>query len=262
MTNQEELVLLEVAEGIGLITINRPKQLNALNVAVLRRLQDALLECGSREDVKVVIITGAGEKSFVAGADISEMKEMGVREAMSFAALGQSVFCSIERLGKPVIAAVNGYALGGGTELAISCDIILASEKAKFGTPEVNLGVFPGFGGTQRLPRLLGKARAKEVIFSGEMFDAARALAIGLINRICPPEELLEEARNLARTIMTKGPAAVGLAKQAIEAGFDLDLDKALLLERTLFAQCFDTADQKEGMQAFLEKREPRFKGA
>jgi len=257
----EELVLLQVTEGIATVTINRPKALNALNVELLLRLRERLLECGARDDVRVVIVTGAGEKSFVAGADIAAMKEMTPRQALAFAELGQSVFDTVEQLPKPVIAAVNGYALGGGTELAISCDIILASEKAKFGTPEVNLGVFPGFGGTQRLPRLLGKARAKEVIFSGEMFDAARALAIGLINRICPPEELMEEARNLARTIMSKGPVAVALAKQSIEAGYDLDLDKGLLIERTLFAQCFDTEDQKEGMGAFLEKRESKFQG-
>ena len=257
----EELILLEVTEGIATVTINRPKQMNALNTDVLYKLREVLLECGRREDVKVVIITGAGEKSFVAGADIAEMKEMTPRQGMAFSETGQSVFSLIEQLPKPVIAAVNGYALGGGTEMAISCDIILASEKARFGTPEVNLGVFPGFGGTQRLTRLLGKARAKEIIFSGEMFDATRALAIGLINRVCPPEELMEEAVNLAKTIMSKGPVALELAKKSIEKGFDMDLDKALLLERSLFAQCFDTEDQKEGMSAFIDKREPDFKG-
>lgn len=257
----EDLVLMEVSEGIATLTINRPKALNALNTEVLLKIRETLLECCASDEVNVIIITGAGEKSFVAGADIAAMKDMSPREAMAFAELGQSVFGAIESAPKPVIAAVNGYALGGGTELAVSCDIILASEKARFGTPEVNLGVFPGFGGTQRLPRLLGKARAKEVIFSGEMFDATRALAIGLVNRICPPEELMEEARNLARTIMTKGPVALTLAKQSIEAGYDQDLDKALLIERSLFAQCFDTADQTEGMAAFLEKREPKFKG-
>ena len=231
----EDLVLLQAAEGIATVTINRPKQMNALNVELLLRLRELLLECGARDDVRVVILTGAGEKSFVAGADIAAMREMSPRQALAFAELGQSVFNTVEALPKPVIAAVNGFALGGGCELAISCDIILASERAKFGTPEVNLGVFPGFGGTQRLPRLLGKARAKEVIFTGEMFDAARALAIGLINRICPPGELMGEAMNLARTIMAKGPVAVGLAKQSI--------------------------DQKEGMTAFLEKREAKFQG-
>ncbi len=257
----DDLVLMETEEGVATLTINRPKALNALNAHVLLALRDRLLECGGRDDVAVVIITGAGDKSFVAGADIAEMRDMTPREAMAFAEIGQSVFRLIEQLPKCVIAAVNGYALGGGTELAISCDIILASEKARFGTPEVNLGVFPGFGGTQRLTRLLGKSRAKEVVFTGEMFDAARALAIGLINRICPPEELMEEARNLARTIQTKGPVAVGLAKQAIEVGYDEDLDKALLIERALFSQCFDTEDQKEGMSAFVEKRDPAFKG-
>ena len=257
----DDLVLLEVSEGIATVTINRPKQLNALNPEVLMNFREVLIECDSRDDVGVVIVTGAGEKSFVAGADIAAMKEFGPREGMAFSELGQGVFNTIERMSKPVIAAVNGYALGGGTELAISCDIVLASAKARFGTPEVNLGVFPGFGGTQRLTRLVGKARAKEIIFSGEMFDAARALAIGLINRICPPEELMEEARNLAKTIMTKGPVAVSLAKQAIEAGYDLDLEKGLLIEQTLFAQCFDTEDQKEGMAAFIDKRDPEFKG-
>jgi enoyl-CoA hydratase len=256
----EEFVLLEVQDGIATVTINRPKAMNALNTEVLLRLREVLLECNGRDDVGVVIITGAGEKSFIAGADIAAMKDMGPRQALAFAELGQSVFGMIEHMGKAVIAAVNGFALGGGCELAISCDIILASEKAKFGTPEVNLGVFPGFGGTQRLTRLLGKARAKEVIFSGEMFDATRALAIGLINRICMPEELISEARNLAKTIMTKGPVAVALAKQSIEAGYDLELERGLLIERTLFAQCFDTQDQKEGMTAFLEKREAKFK--
>ena len=257
----EDLVLLHVAEGIAIVTINRPKQLNALNVDLLLRLRETLHECGGRDDVRVVILTGAGEKSFVAGADIAAMSAMTPRQAFAFAELGQSVFNTVEALPKAVIAAVNGFALGGGCELAISCDIILASSRAKFGTPEVNLGVFPGFGGSQRLPRLLGKARAKEVIFTGEMFDAARALAIGLVNRVCPPEELMGEAQNLARTIMAKGPVAVGLAKQSIEAGYDLDLDRALLIERNLFAQCFDTDDQKEGMSAFLEKRPPDFKG-
>lgn len=257
----EDLVLLEVEEYMGTVTINRPKQMNALNTDVLYKLREVLLECGRREDVKVIIITGAGEKSFVAGADIAEMKEMSPRGGMLFAETGQSVFSLIEQIPKPVLAAVNGYALGGGTELAIACDITLASEKARFGTPEVNLGVFPAFGGTQRLTRLLGKARAKEIIFSGEMFDATRALAIGLINRVCPPEELMEETRNLARTIMSKGPVAIELAKKSIETGFDLDLSKALLVERSLFAQCFDTEDQKEGMAAFMDKREPEFKG-
>jgi enoyl-CoA hydratase len=257
----DDLVMLDVSESIAIITINRPKALNALNTDVLKALLDALRESDRREDVGVVIITGAGDKSFVAGADIAAMKDMGSREAMEFSGLGQWVFRSIELLSKPVIAAVNGYALGGGTELAVACDIILASEKARFGTPEVNLGVFPGFGGTQRLTRLVGKARAKEIVFSGEMFDAPRALAIGLINRICPPEELMEEAMNLARTIMTKGPVAVSLAKKSIEAGINLDIDKGLLIEQALFAQCFDTEDQKEGMAAFLEKRDPKFKG-
>ena len=255
------LVLLHVEDGIATVTINRPKAMNALNVETLLRLEEALDECGRREDVKVLIVTGAGDKSFVAGADIAGMRAMGVTEGRAFSELGQRVFGKLEKMPKPVIAAVNGYALGGGTELAVSCDIVLASEKARFGQPEVNLGVFPGFGGTQRLPRLLGKARAKEIIFSGEQFDAPRALAIGLINRICSPEALLPEARELARAILSKGTAAIGLAKQAIEAGSEVDFENGLIIERHCFAQCFDTKDQKEGMTAFLEKREPKFIG-
>ena len=255
------LVLLSVEDGIGLMTINRPKALNALNVETLLRLEEVIEECGRRPEVKVLIVTGAGEKSFVAGADIGGMLGMGVAEGRAFSELGQRVFGRLEKLPKPVIAAVNGYALGAGTELAVACDIVLASEKARFGQPEINLGVFPGFGGTQRLPRLLGKARAKEIIFSGEPFDAARALAIGLINRICKPEELLDEAKELARTMLSKGMAAIGLAKQAIEAGSEVDFENGLIIERHCFAQCFDTKDQKEGMTAFLDKREPKFIG-
>ncbi len=257
----ESLVLLDVNNGIATVTLNRPKQLNALNKDVLLCFIEVISECSEREDIKVIIITGAGNKSFVAGADISLMKDMNGIEGREFSELGQRAFGMLEKMPKPVVAAVNGYALGGGTELAIACDIVLASEKARFGTPEVNLGVFPGFGGSQRLPRLLGKARAKEVIFTGEQFDAARALAIGLINRICLPEELMTEANNLAQTLMSKGTAAIGLAKQAIESGYDVDFENGLVIERYCFAQCFDTEDQSEGMEAFLEKREPKFTG-
>ncbi len=259
--SERDLVLLEVDNGIGIITVNRPEQLNPLNVDVLNCLSEVIDECGSSDEIKVVIITGAGDKSFVAGADIAEMRDMNVAGARAFSELGQSVFSKLERLPKPVIAAVNGYALGGGTELAVSCDIIIASEKARFGQPEVNLCVFPGFGGTQRLPRLLGKARAKEIIFTGEQFDATRALAIGLINRIVPPDRLMEEAKDLARIMMSKGLIAISLAKQAIESGFEVDLTNGMVIERNCFAQCFDTQDQKEGMIAFLEKREPQFRG-
>ncbi len=259
--SEPDLVLLEVEKGIGTVTVNRPRQLNALNEEVLYRMQDIFEECSERDDVKVVIITGAGDRAFVAGADIAAMKDKNVAEGMAFAELGQSVFGMLERMPKPVIAAVNGYALGGGTELAISCDIIIASENARFGQPEVNLGVFPGFGGTQRLARFLGKARAKEIIFTGEQFDAHRALTIGLVNRVVPHENLMDEARGLAQIIMSKGTVAIGLAKLAIESGYDVDLSNGLIIERSLFAQCFDTEDQKEGMAAFLEKRDPDLKG-
>ena len=256
-----EFIIYEVQDGVATITINRPKAMNALNPQVVAELDQAIGQVEADDTVKCVVITGAGDKAFVAGADIAAMVQMTALEGRRFSLMGQNVFFRLEKLDRPVIAAVKGFALGGGTELAMACDFIYAADNAKFGQPEINLGIIPGFGGTQRLTRLVGKARAKEIVFTGEMFDAARALAIGLINRMCPPEGLMEEAKNLARAIMAKGPVAVGLAKQAMESGFDLDLEKGLLIERTLFAQCFDTADQKEGMSAFLEKREAKFQG-
>ena len=257
----EDLVLFQQEDGIGIITINRPGALNALNPEVLKALENALEKAERDEKVKVILITGSGEKAFVAGADIAEMSKMSPREAREFSKLGQKVFRKIEQMEKPVIAAVNGYALGGGLELAISCDYILASENAQFGQPEVDLGIFPGFGGTQRLPRILGKLRAKELIFWGERIPAQKALGIGLVNEVAPQDKLMERARELAKKLMSKGLIAIGLAKRAIEQGTDLDLDSGLLIEQTLFSLCFDTQDQKEGMKAFLEKRKPEFKG-
>jgi len=257
----EELVLFQVENGIGIITINRHKALNALNVEVLKALGKILDQVRKDESVKVLILTGAGEKAFVAGADISEMKNFSPIQAKEFSQLGQGIFRSIEELPKPVIAAVNGFALGGGTELAISCDYILASENAVFGQPEVNLGIFPGFGGTQRLVKHLGKMRAKELCFFGERIPAKRALEIGLCNEVVEAGRLMERAKELAKKLMEKGLLAIALCKQAIEQGSDLDLDKGLLVEQTLFGLCFDTQDQKEGMSAFLEKRKPGFSG-
>ena len=256
----EDLVLFQQEDGIGIITINRPGALNALNPEVLKALENALEKAERDEKVKVILITGSGEKAFVAGADIAEMSKMSPREAREFSKLGQKVFRKIEQMEKPVIAVVNGYALGGGLELAISCDYILASENAQLGQPEVDLGIFPGFGGTQRLPRILGKLRAKELIFWGERIPAQKALEIGLVNEVAPQDKLMERARELAKKLMSKGLIAIGLAKRAIEQGTDLDLDSGLLIEQTLFSLCFDTQDQKEGMKAFLEKRKPEFK--
>ena len=257
----EDLVLFQQEDGIGIITINRPGALNALNPEVLKALENALEKAERDEKVKVILITGSGEKAFVAGADIAEMSKMSPREARDFSKLGQKVFRKIEQMEKPAIAVVNGYALGGGLELAISCDYILASENAQLGQPEVDLGIFPGFGGTQRLPRILGKLRAKELIFWGERIPAQKALEIGLVNEVAPQDKLMERARELAKKLMNKGLIAIGLAKRAIEQGTDLDLDSGLLIEQTLFSLCFDTQDQKEGMKAFLEKRKPEFKG-
>lgn len=254
-------LLIEISEGIAEVTINRPKALNALNEETLREL----LCCfsGFRDDpsVKVVILTGAGEKAFVAGADIAAMQAMDAVAARDFARLGHRVLNAVEKLPQPVIAAVNGFALGGGCELAMACDIRLASENARFGQPEVNLGVIPGFGGTLRLPRLVGKGRAKELIFTGDMIDAREAHRIGLANQVYPSDALRDAAGKMARKIAAKGQVAVRLCKEAVDNGLEMDLDRAGCYEGDLFGLCFATADQKEGMAAFLEKRPADFKG-
>jgi len=258
----EELVLFNVEEGIGIITINRPKALNALNGDVLGQLEAILDRIKTDESVKVVILTGAGDKAFIAGADIAEMRVLRPYEIRGHVARGQRISRKIETLHQPVIAAVNGFALGGGTELAISCDYILAGENAKFGQPEVKIGVFPGFGGSQRLVKHLGKLRAKELCFWGEIIPAKRALEIGLCNEMVEPAKLMDRARELARKLIKETSlAAVGMCKQAIEFGSDQPLEQGMLLEQSLFALCFDTQDQKEGMTAFLEKRRPNFTG-
>jgi enoyl-CoA hydratase len=254
-------LLLETKENIATVTFNRPQALNALNQETVQEAISCFKELKHDDAVQVVIVTGSGPKAFVAGADITFMRELTPLAARNFAFLGQELMNSIEGLGKPVIAAVNGFALGGGCELAIACDIRLASDNAKFGQPEVNLGVIPGFAGTQRLPRIIGKGRASELIFTGDIIDAAEAYRIGLVNRVVPQDQLLSVCREMAVKIASRGPAAVRLSKDAITNGMEMDLARACAYEADQFALCFTSPDQKEGMNAFLEKRPARFQG-
>ncbi|MBV7276708.1 short-chain-enoyl-CoA hydratase [Clostridium sp. PL3] len=251
-----------VKEGkIGIVTLNRPKALNALNSETLRELDTAFDALYADKEILAVIITGEG-KAFVAGADISEMKDLNTIEGREFGILGNKVFRKLENMGKPVIAAVNGFALGGGCELSMACDIRIASVKAKFGQPESGLGITPGFGGTQRLPRLVGEGMAKELIFTGKIVDAKEALRIGLVNRVVEPEQLMDEVKNLANTIAAQAPIAVKLCKAAINKGMQCDIDTGIAYEAEVFGQCFSTDDQKEGMTAFIEKRDKCFKNS
>jgi enoyl-CoA hydratase len=254
-------ILVSVSDRIATVTINRPKSLNALNPATMRELSAAFEDVASRQDVGVVLLTGAGEKAFVAGADISEMRHFTTLQALEFGLFGQGVLERIERLPQPVIGVVNGYALGGGCELAMACDLLIAADTAKFGQPEVNLGIIPGYGGTQRLPRLVGRNLAKELVLTGEMITAQRAYEIGLVNRVVPQAGLMDAAREMAAKILAKGPVAVRTAKMAMNRGLDLDLSNACALEANVFAVGFSTDDRVEGMTAFLEKRRPAFTG-
>lgn len=251
-------LLLEVENGVALLTINRPKALNALNSETLAELNQCLAELEPREDVNVIILTGSGEKSFVAGADISEMVNASPKEGRAMGLLAREAFGRLENMPQVTIAAVNGFALGGGCEISMSCDIRIAAENAKFGQPECGLGILPGFGGTQRLARLIGKGRAKELIFTCDMIDAQEACRIGLANHVVPQAELLDYCKKMAGRIMKNGPFAVTLAKQAINTGMDTDLDSGLKLEANLFGLSFSTEDKKEGMTAFLEKRKEK----
>lgn len=254
-------LLFENVDGIGFVTINRPKALNALNAETINEL-DRMFETLENDDsVKAVILTGGGEKSFVAGADITEMQNMSAAEGRAWGKKAQAVFNKIENLPKPVIAAVNGYALGGGCEISMACDIRIASEKAKFGQPEVTLGILPGFGGTQRLSRLVGKGRAKEILFTGDMIDAAEAYRIGLVNKVTAPEELVSTAKEMALKIMSRAPFAIRVCKQAVNTGLNVDLESGVAFEAEVFGLCFATQDQKEGMTAFVEKRKAAFSG-
>ena len=247
-------VTLEHRGPVGLITMNRPEALNALNDQVLRDLDAVLDQVEADDSILVAVITGAG-RSFVAGADIGQMSTLTAAEAKAFGVLGNRVFLKLENLTKPTIAAVNGFALGGGCELSMACDIRVASEKAKFGQPEVGLGITPGFGGTQRLARLVGPGMAKQLIYTAKNIKADEALRIGLVNSVYPAQELLPAAEKLAGTIAKNAPIAVRACKKAINDGLQVDMDRAVTIEEKLFGSCFETADQKEGMGAFLEKR-------
>jgi enoyl-CoA hydratase len=254
--------VLYVADGaVATVTINRPKALNALNQETLEEMLRCFRELAQNQAVRVVIVTGGGDKAFVAGADIAFMEKLSPLAARCFAMLGQQVLSTIENLPQPVIAAVNGFALGGGCELALACDIRLASENARFGQPEVNLGVLPGFAGTQRLPRLIGRGRANELLFTGDIIDAQEAARIGLVNRVVPQAQLLTSCREMAERIASRGPVAVRLCKEAVNNGVEMDLARACQYEVDQFALCFTSDEQKEGMRAFLEKRPAKFQG-
>lgn len=241
-------------DGIRLLTINKPQSLNALDSEVLRELGSVVAETAADESIRVLIITGEG-RAFVAGADISEMVSKDPMQGLAFGKSGAEVFRAIEQLPIPVIAAINGFALGGGCELAMACDLRIASTKAKFGQPEVGLGIIPGFSGTQRLPRLVGPAKAKELVYTGEVIRADEALRIGLVNKVVEPEALMDEALALAEKIAAQAPVAVQLAKKAIDTGLQADIDTGIAIENDLFALCFSTRDQKVRMEAFLNKK-------
>lgn len=257
----QNITLEQPEAGIYLLTVNRPKALNALNSATLDEIARAAAQVEADEAARVLLVTGAGEKAFVAGADISEMQNFTPGEGEAFSARGSRAFAALEALPIPVIALVNGYALGGGCELALACDWIIASERAVFGQPEVNLGVSAGFGGTQRLTRKIGSARAMELLVTGRQVKADEALSTGLVSQIVPAGELTQKGLELARLIASKGPIAVRRTKEAVTRGADMDLPAALALESKLFGQCCGTQDQKEGMRAFLEKRPAKFTG-
>lgn len=252
----------EEAEGIATITITRPKSLNALNAEVLDELLSLLETIGKDEAIRVLIFTGAGEKAFVAGADISELAEFTPLQAKHFAEKGHCVMDRLQALSIPVLAAVNGFAMGGDLELALACDFIYASEHAKFGQPEINLGIIPGFGGTQRLSRIVGKNIAKEMIFTGKTLSAEEGEKLGFVNKVIPAESLMEETRKTAKTMAAKGKVSLNAAKQAINRGMDVDLATGGRIEIDAFSLCLASPDAREGTSAFLEKRKPEFKGS
>jgi enoyl-CoA hydratase len=256
-----QTLLFELKDGIAFVTVNRPDKLNALNDQVMLELGNAADRIATEPDIKGVILTGAGPKSFVAGADIGDLSRQGPFDGKARAQRGQAVLRRLETSGKPVLAAVNGFALGGGCELAMACHIRIASENAKFGQPEVKLGIAPGYGGTQRLPRLVGKGVALQLILTGEMIDAQEAYRIGLVNKVVPAADLLAESEKMMRGILAMGPLAVRLAMEAVDQGLEMTLDEGLLLEANHFGLLAATADMKEGTTAFLEKRAAKFQG-
>jgi len=256
-----ENIVVEKKDGIAKVTVNRPKVLNALNVATMDELRRAVLDIKHDDSVGVMIVTGAGEKAFVAGADIREFVELSPEAARRFAQSGQHVFHLIERLGKPSIAAVNGFALGGGCELAMACTMRVASENAKLGQPELNLGLIPGYGGTQRLARIVGKAMALELILSGRFVSAQEAAGIGLVNKVTPQLDLMRTCEEMAKVFLSKGALAIRYAMEAVEQGLQSTIDEGCEVEANFFGLCFATEDMKEGVKAFLEKREAKFQG-
>jgi enoyl-CoA hydratase len=247
-------------DGLALVAVNRPDKLNALNAATIQRLDEVLREVRADDAVRAIILTGTGEKAFVAGADIAELATMGPIDGVQVSRDGQETFRLLERMPKPVIAAVNGFALGGGLELALACHIRIASTRAKFGLPEVKLGIIPGYGGTVRLPRLVGRGRALELMLTGDMIDAAEALRIGLVNRVEEPDAVLGAARDMARRMVANGPIALAMALEAVDRGMSTTIDDAQILESRLFGLLASTEDMREGMQAFLEKRKAEFR--
>lgn len=252
---------LETRDGAAFLTVNRPDKLNALNVQTLVELEQAFAHLAGAADVRGVIVTGSGEKAFVAGADIAELATQTPVQGKLIARRGQAIFDSIEKLGKPVVAAVNGFALGGGCELAMACHVRIASENARLGTPEVKLGLMCGYAGTQRLARLVGKGRALEILLTGEMVDAQEALRIGLVNRVVPKDKLMAEAEGLLRKMLANAPLALRHTLEAVNSGLQLPFDQAEELEASLFGLLCSTEDMREGTQAFLEKRPARFQG-
>ena len=256
-----ENIILTQDNRVATLTINRPKALNALNKDTLLEIKTAVELVGDNAGVDVLIVTGAGGKAFVAGADITYMLNINALEGREFGLLGQQVFRLIEAMPKPVIAAINGFALGGGCELAMACDFRICSHKSRFGQPEVGLGVTPGFGGTQRLPRIVGTGMAKQILYTGENIDANEALRIGLVNAVLPSEQLMDYVQKVAGIIAARGAIAVRFCKEAVNQGMQTDIDRAMTIEADLFGLCFATEDQKEGMQAFVGKRKAQFKG-
>lgn len=256
-----QTLLFEVRDSVAFVTINRPDKLNALNDQVVEELAGAAERVATNDEIRGALLTGAGPKAFVAGADIGDLAKQGPFDGKARALRGQAMLRRFETCGKPVVAAVNGYALGGGCELAMACHLRIASENAKFGQPEVKLGIAPGYGGTQRLPRLVGKGNALHLILTGEMIDAKEAHRIGLVTRVVPAGELVATAEQILRGILSMGPLAVRLALEAVDQGYEMTLDLGLLLEANHFGLLAATEDMKEGLTAFLEKRPPRFRG-